>query len=124
MFSIGPAHRLVAGIGVVLVLTSSCGAADAGDTPAAAVTQEFAHDGGELTVVKDHANARVHEADVTSVRVERQVTAVGKTPAEPRWSLTDDTLELGQVCDEGYVGLCEVTYDITVPRGTRVHLRD
>lgn len=117
MFAVLP----VSAAGLCLVALGACAPAEASPAPAA---QEFAYDGPRLTVRTDYAGVRVRRAPVDRIRVQRVVTAVGKEPRPPAWRLDGSTLDLGTVCDDGYVGLCEVTYDLTVPTKTRVDVRD
>lgn len=114
------------GCAVTLCAAAGCGTGSpSGDPSAAAPTrQTFPFSGRELTVLADYGKVDVRQGGGGSVTVDRRVTAVGKKPADPDWRLEGDTLDLGTVCDDGYVGVCEVTYAVTVPKGTKVDVRD
>lgn len=84
----------------------------------------FGWQGKRLEVVNDNANmpVRVRSGKPGEVLVEVSTTTVGKSATTPAWALNGDALELGTPCGQGYVGVCEGSYTVTVPSGTAVKL--
>lgn len=118
--------RVLAALGGAALLATGCssqGRSDA-DTSTAPTSRTFAWSGPQLRVDADYGTVDVRHGARGSVTVDRRVTAVGKDPADPTWRLEGDTLDLGTVCDDGFVGLCEVRYTITVPPNTKVDVRE
>ena len=61
----------------------------------------------------------VDRGDSGTVIVREYRTVIGTSAEEPEWMLTDDTLDLGRPC-ASTVGVCQISYRITVPEGTTV----
>ncbi|GAB3624794.1 hypothetical protein GCM10027418_28790 [Mariniluteicoccus endophyticus] len=103
----------------VLVLPA-CGPAPV--DPGRPVSTTFPAPTGELTIANEFGRVEVKEAATHEVKVVRTVTAIGKTPTAPDWSLTGNTLTLRSACGRGYVGVCEPTFRVTVPKGMKTQV--
>lgn len=97
---------------------------DASNASNPEASRTFDFSGKRLTVLSDYAKVDVREGGSGAVSVDRHVTAIGKNPRDPSWSLEGDVLDLGTVCDDGFVGVCEVTYAVTVPDGVQVDVKE
>lgn len=114
---------VVAGIAALANTVGGCSASGGTDDPSEGRSFDFA--GRELTVRPRYGSVHIREtADPGRVTVSRRITAWGRDAGDPRWSLTDSVLDLGPICQKGYIGLCEVDYSIDVPKGTRVRIRN
>ncbi|MDO5618846.1 hypothetical protein [Kocuria sp.] len=100
-------------------LLTACGS-DRSQEISNTATESFPADGEHLTINNEFGRLDVRHTDTDVITVEREVTTAGRTPSEPNWDLTDSTLTLSSACGEGYVGLCEPSYTVTVPTGTQV----
>lgn len=75
----------------------------------------------EITNGNDNMPVALRSTDEDLVTVSvTTTTAIGKEAVTPDWALTDGTLDLGDPCSNGYVGVCEGSYVVTVPAGTRI----
>ncbi|MFI1973638.1 DUF4097 family beta strand repeat-containing protein [Streptomyces wedmorensis] len=115
----------VAGVGalVAVVAVGGCGAGDVEGAPVERRVFEFA--GEALTVDSDDSELVITAADVTGVRVERQVDGwvfMGSGP-EASWKLVDGRLTLRVECD-GVAASCGAVHRIQVPRGVAVTVED
>ena len=107
---------MIAGVAAGAVVMSGCSATEA--------TSEATFDwrGTTLKVVNDNHSMPVSvEAGRThQVRVSVTTTTVGKSANEPEWRLDGDELDLDSPCTKGYVGTCEGSYVVVVPKGVKV----
>ncbi|MEU5161444.1 DUF4097 family beta strand repeat-containing protein [Streptomyces sp. NPDC020875] len=98
-----------------------CGTADAGD--AEVERKAFAFAGDVLTVDVDDSDVTLVPADVTEVKVSRQVDGwelFGDGP-DPVWRMEDGRLTLRTGC--GGVGNCEARHTVEVPRGVALTVK-
>lgn len=105
-------------------LVSGCGdGSSTGGDPHRVET--FPFDGKSLAVKAGFSKVDVRESDEAGVDVSEDRTAFGVGAEDPRWSLADGVLDLGRPCGGGSVtvGLCEITYTVTVPAGTEVDVQ-
>ena len=83
----------------------------------------FPYTGKSLSVVNSNANMPVTvsaSAPAGQVLVKVRTQTKGKRAGIPAWSLNDGVLNLGTPCNTGFVGYCEGSYSVEVPRGTKV----
>ena len=83
----------------------------------------FPYSGKTLSVVNSNVNMPVNvsaSADAGKVVVKVQTQTKGKRASVPAWSLSDGVLQLGTPCNTGFVGYCEGSYSVEVPKGTKV----
>ncbi|MFE0423133.1 DUF4097 domain-containing protein [Streptomyces sp. NPDC058953] len=112
--AIGVGGAAVAGL-------AGCGSADAGD--AEPESRAFALTGKVLTVDVDDSDVTLVPADVTEVKVTRQVDGwelFGDGPS-PVWRMESGRLTLRTGC--GAVGNCEARHTVEVPRGIAVTVK-
>lgn len=83
---------------------------------------QFVWQGSRLAIVNDNPNmpVTVRSGASGTVTVEVSTTTVVKHATTPAWTLVDDTLDLDTPCGKGYVGICEGSYSVAVPSGTKV----
>lgn len=98
---------------------TACGSDDRQNSPDT-VTKSFPAESNQLMISNEFGRLDVRHADTDVITVERKVTTAGREPSEPVWDLRDSTLTLASACGEGYVGLCEPTYTVTVPTDINV----
>ncbi|WP_420175021.1 hypothetical protein [Luteococcus sp. OSA5] len=82
----------------------------------------FDFQSSKLTVHNSNANMPVDVVAGPSgeVAVSVTTTSAGKQATTPAWTLTGAELELGLPCNKGYIGMCEGSYTVAVPRGTAI----
>ncbi|MGO1850520.1 hypothetical protein [Microbacterium sp.] len=109
---------VLAAVGLVTAL-SACSAPSTASDSDAERTESFDFSGDELRVDNDYADVDVEHGDPNTVTIREYRTVIGTSAEEPEWALTDDTLDLGRPC-ASTVGVCQISYRITVPEGTTV----
>lgn len=100
---------------------SACGAElSPGDEPYR--SESFPFEGQNLLVRSDFSKVDIREGSAGGVEVAENRTTLGTGADSPQWTLTDGVLDLGRPCGGKSItiGLCEITYAVTVPAGTRV----
>lgn len=116
-------NRSIIALGAVAVLSlTSCGTST-GTASGGEATATFPAPAGDLTIRNEFGRVRVVEADTREVRVVRTVTTIGRRASAPGWAMEGSTLVLASACGKGFVGVCEPTFQVTVPRGTKVTVR-
>lgn len=108
----------LAAAGLATALSACSGPSTSSDSDAER-TESFDFSGDELKVDNDYADVYVDRGDSGTVIVREYRTVIGTSAEEPEWMLTDDTLDLGRPC-ASTVGVCQISYRITVPEGTTV----
>lgn len=106
----------IAALSLAMMLTG-CGVSTSSEPDA---ERTFPAPHGDLTVQNEFGAVDVREADTDVITVSRSTTRVGRGYSDPTWTLNGNTLHLASPCGNGYVGLCEPSYTLTVPRGTDV----
>lgn len=86
-------------------------------------TETFEFDDDLLEVANDYAEVKVEPGKAGSITVREYRTSFGTAPDDPKWTLEQGTLDLGKPC-ASTVGVCQVSYRITVPEGTKVNPLD
>lgn len=105
-------------IGLMAAL-NGCGPPSTGKDSDAHRVESFEFDEKALEVANDYADVKVDHGKPGSITVREYRTAFGTAPDEPEWTLEQGTLDLGKPC-ASTVGICQVSYRITVPKGTEV----
>lgn len=110
-------------LSVTGVLVSACGTEFSGDDAYRA--ESFRFDGPELRVNSDFSKVDVREGGAGEVTVAEDRTVIGTGADSPQWTLMGNVLDLGKPCGgkSVTVGLCEITYTVTVPAGTHVDVQ-
>ena len=96
-----------------------CGPPSTGKDSDAQRVESFDFDETVLAVANDYADVEVDHGKPGSMTVREYRTAFGTAPDDPEWTLEQGTLDLGKPC-ASTVGICQVSYRITVPKGTEV----
>ncbi|MDN5724465.1 MAG: hypothetical protein L0G99_00850 [Propionibacteriales bacterium] len=119
--SMRPCVVTVALLATIALSGCGTGITTSGETTA---QQSFEFTGTRLAVVNDNSNMPVTLSrlpdDQATVRVEVRTDTRGRRSETPAWSLTGSTLNLGSPCGASWVGYCEATYEVGVPKGTQV----
>lgn len=89
--------------------------------------ETFEFTGSTLNVVNENRYMPVNVEssgdfvqDTNEVVVEVRTETAAQRPETPAWSIADNVLHLDSPCGGSFVGVCEASYSIQVPRGTDV----
>lgn len=103
--------------GIVLTVgLSACG----GSPQTQSTTFPFSSESLQITNSNSNFAVTVSAGDKSEVEVSVKTTTAARGAETPEWTLNRNVLDVGSPCGKEYVGLCEGSFAITVPRGTEV----